>query len=137
MKSLVFSLIFAAAAAPLLASAAPAAVEAGSFVSGAHHTSGTATVYKLDDGSRILRLTDFATSNGPAVHVILTSAKTVRSNGDVTAGSYVDLGDLKGNIGSQNYVIPAGVALDKYHSVSIFCARFKVNFGAAQLSSAH
>ena len=34
---------------------------------------------------------------------------------------FVDLGDLKGNIGSQNYAIPAEVHLDRYRSVVVSC----------------
>ena len=53
----------------------------------------------------------------------------MNSNGDVTSGKYLDLGTLKGNIGNQNYEIPANVDLNEFHSVSIWCARFHVNFG--------
>ena len=113
--------------------AAPVSLESGHFVSGAHKTTGTATVYKLDNGQRIIRLSDFRTSNGPAVHIVLTSAKTVAKNGDVTAGKYLDLGSIKGNEGNQNYDLPASVNLSDYHSVSIWCKRFAVNFGAAPL----
>ena len=109
---------------PALALAAPAALESGSFVTAAHETAGTATIYKLDNGSRLLRLTEFHTSNGPAVHVIL---------GDPKSGKHIDLGDLKGNIGNQNYAIPQNVSLNDYHSVAIYCARFHVVFGSAQL----
>lgn len=121
------------AALPLFAAAAPAVIETGSLVSGAHDTAGAVSVYKLDDGSSVLRLSDFHTSNGPDVHVYLTSAPKVKSNGDVTGGKYLDLGSLKGNIGNQNYAIPAGTDLKQFKSVSIWCARFHVNFGAAQL----
>jgi hypothetical protein len=121
------------AVAPALASAAPAALESGSLVSGAHGTAGTVTIYKLDNGQRVLRLTDFHTSNGPDVHIYLTSAEKVTSNGDVTGGKYLDLGIIKGNIGNQNYDVPSDVNLGDYHSVSVWCARFHVNFGAAQL----
>jgi hypothetical protein len=121
------------ALAPALASAETAALASGGFVSGAHDTAGTVTIYKLDDGQRVLRLTNFHTSNGPDVHIYLTSAEKVTSNGDVTGGKYLDLGTLKGNIGNQNYDIPSDVNLNDYHSVSVWCARFHVNFGAAQL----
>jgi hypothetical protein len=117
--------------APLAANAAPAALSSGSFVSGAHATSGTATIYKLDDGSRVLRLTNFSTSNGPKVHVIL--ADHAITGNDVEDAKSVDLGDLKGNTGNQNYTIPASVNLDDARSVAIYCERFKVNFGAANL----
>ena len=40
----------------------------GKFHSGAHATSGTAAVYRLADGTRLLRFTEFKTSNGPDVH---------------------------------------------------------------------
>jgi hypothetical protein len=116
---------------PLAAGAAPASLSSGSFVSGAHATSGTATIYKLDDGSRVLRLTDFSTSNGPKVHVIL--ADHAIAGNDVEDAKSVDLGDLKGNTGNQNYAIPASVNLDDVKSVAIYCERFKVNFGAASL----
>jgi streptogramin lyase len=119
------------AAAPLAASAAPAALTSGAFASGAHATSGTATIYKLDDGSRILRLSNFSTSNGPKVHVIL--ADHAISGNNVEDAKSVDLGDLKGNTGNQNYAIPAGVNLGDVKSVAIYCERFKVNFGSANL----
>ena len=48
---------------------------------------------------------------------------------------FIDLGSMKGNKGDQNYDVPAGVDLDKYKSVSIWCARFGVNFGAASLAT--
>src|SRR6266581_59278 len=37
----------------------------GRFHSVAHETRGSATVHQLPDGRRVLRLTEFATSNGP------------------------------------------------------------------------
>jgi hypothetical protein len=117
--------------APLAANAAPASLSSGSFVSGAHATSGTASIYKLDDGSRILRLSNFSTSNGPKVHVIL--ADHAITGNDVEDAKSADLGDLKGNTGNQNYAIPANVNLDDVKSVAIYCERFNVNFGAASL----
>src|SRR5436853_7378103 len=47
----------------------------GQFHSGAHETKGTATIFRLADGRRTLRLTNFETSNGPDVHVYLVAAE--------------------------------------------------------------
>ncbi len=47
--------------------------------------------------------------------------------------AYLDLGELKGNKGSQNYVLPGSANLDEYRSVSVWCDRFNVSFGAATL----
>ena len=46
----------------------------------------------------------------------------------------VDLGGLKGNIGDQNYAIPAGVDVGNYTSVVIWWDRFGAAFGAAELT---
>jgi hypothetical protein len=106
----------------------------GMFHSGAHETKGTATIHELAGGERVLRLTGFETSNGPDVHVYLVAAKDVTDNDTVKSAGFVDLGSLKGNIGDQNYDIPADVDLNKYRAATIWCARFGVNFGTAPLN---
>jgi Electron transfer DM13 len=106
----------------------------GKFHSGAHPTSGTATVYQLADGTRLLRFTDFKTSNGPDVHVYLVAANDATDNESVTKAGFIDLGSIKGNIGDQNYMLGSEVDLSKYRAVSVWCKRFSVNFGAAALS---
>ena len=98
----------------------------GAFSSLAHETTGTAIVKELPDGSRVLRLEDFETSNGPDVRVYL-------STGEPYGKDFVDLGGLKGNVGNQNYTIPSGTDLDRYDTAVIWCRRFTVAFGAAEL----
>jgi hypothetical protein len=109
-------------------------VAEGSFHTNAHETSGMASVYQLADGGRVLRLTNFKTSNGPDVHVYLVAASDVTDNATVTSAGFVDLGSLKGNIGDQNYTVPANVDLAKYRAATIWCKRFSVNFGTAPLN---
>jgi len=105
----------------------------GDFRGLAHETKGAATVHQLADGKRILRLTNFETSNGPDVHVYLVAAEVAKDNATVKEAGFIDLGSLKGNKGDQNYDLPVDADLNKYKSVSIWCARFGVNFGAATL----
>ena len=113
----------------------PMQIAKGDFRGLAHETKGAATVHQLADGRRILRLTNFETSNGPDVHVYLVAAEVANDNATVKQAGFIDLGSLKGNKGDQNYELPADADLDKYQSVSIWCARFGVNFGAATLGS--
>ena len=47
---------------------------------------------------------------------------------------YSSLGELKGNHGNENYVIPASLDPAGFRSVSIWCNRFNVSFGAAELT---
>jgi hypothetical protein len=113
----------------------PMVLAKGNFRGLAHETRGAATVHQLADGKRILRLSNFETSNGPDVRVYLVAAAMANDNATVTTAGFIDLGSLKGNKGDQNYEVPADTDLNKYKSVSIWCARFGVNFGAASLAS--
>ncbi len=81
----------------------------------------------LNDGSeqRFLRFENFESDNGPDLKVYLRA-----ENGD-----FVSLGDLKGNIGDQNYEIPTDVDLSVFNTVDIWCERFGVGFGTAPLAA--
>jgi hypothetical protein len=96
---------------------------------------GTATVYELADGKRVLRLSDFATDNGPDLYVRLIAADDAKDTASVAKTKYVQLAKLKGNKGNQNYALPEKVDLAKYRVVSIWCNRFSVNFAAAPLQA--
>jgi hypothetical protein len=109
----------------------------GTFHSVLHPTEGTATVYRLGDGSRVLRFTKFKTSNGPDVHVYMVAADDAKDHATVLHAGFIDLGLIKGNIGDQNYTIGPDVDLSKYRTVSVWCKRFSVNFGAAPLTRDH
>jgi hypothetical protein len=114
----------------------PATLFAGQFHSVSHETKGTATIHDLGGGHRVLRLTEFATSNGPDVRVYLVAAADAADNETVTRAGFVELGKLKGNEGDQNYDIPADLDLAKYRAVTIWCRRFGVNFATAPLTPA-
>jgi hypothetical protein len=116
--------------------AGPQVLSSGAFVSHEHGTSGTAKVIRLADGRRVLRLEDLDTSNGPDLRVWLSDQPVKKGTGGwfvFDDGAYVELGKLKGNKGDQNYAIPTGADLGKLTSVSIWCKRFHVSFGAAAL----
>lgn len=102
----------------------------GKFVGagdGFHNAEGVAKVIQFEEGTYLLRLKNFLSTNGPDLYVYLSTDKT---NTDV-----VNLGKLKGNIGNQNYPIPSGTDLTKYNNVVIWCRPFSVLFGSAQLST--
>ena len=94
---------------------------------GIHNAEGVVKVIALDDGTSILRLENFKATNGPDLYVYLAT--------DKSASDIVNLGRLKGNIGNQNYAIPAGTNLTKYNTALIWCKAFSVLFGSAQLAS--
>ncbi|MFV2039552.1 MAG: DM13 domain-containing protein, partial [Acidimicrobiales bacterium] len=107
----------------------------GTFVGRSHPAEGMAVVLTDGTDQRFLRFEDFATDNGPDLNVYLTRADADADAGDFgRSGDFVDLGDLKGNVGPQNYEIPADVDLSDYDTVVIWCVRFAVAFAAADLA---
>ncbi|MFE0633441.1 DM13 domain-containing protein [Streptomyces sp. NPDC058864] len=120
-------------------SAGPMTLASGEFITHEHTTTGSVKIVQLPDGSRVLRLEDLDTSNGPDLKVWITDAavKPGKDGWDVfDDGAHLSLGTLKGNKGSHNYPLPATADLEKYTSVSIWCDRFNVSFGAAELARA-
>ena len=106
----------------------------GEFYPVAHEGEGKATVYRLADGSRVLRLEDFFVLNGPDLHVWLVPVDPLPNGFGLTIEGYTDLGRLKGNVGDQNYDIPADLDLSQFKSVVIWCEPFGVPFAAAPLA---
>ncbi len=114
------------------AAAEPVELARGTFISREHETVGTARILRLADGQQILRLEGFETSNGPALFVYLSQNPADGEDG-LFDDDYLDLGALKGNVGDQNYGIPAEVDPLGYTSVVVWCDRFSVSFGAADI----
>ncbi|MEE1758121.1 MULTISPECIES: DM13 domain-containing protein [unclassified Streptomyces] len=113
-------------------------VARGEFLSHEHATSGDVRLLRLADGSYVVRLEDFETSNGPDLRVWLSDAPVKEGEDgwhlfDDDAYDHVSLGGLKGNKGDQNYRVPGDVDPGDFGSVSIWCDRFNVSFGAAEL----
>lgn len=117
--------------APSVTSGSSMRVASGRFASYAHETSGEAQLLR-NDGKWILRLDGFKTSNGPDVHLYLVKGNDPSQSAVLHQG-FVDLGTLKGNVGSQNYELPPNLDPTQYGAVAIWCKRFSVDFGGAPL----
>ena len=116
--------------------AAPTAIAAGNFrdADSFHRGSGTATIYRNADGSHLLRFEDFRVTNGPDLRVLLAQSPDPQSRRELQDGGFVHLAMLKGNIGSQNYELPAEVdPAAQGGSVIIYCQPFQVIFSVAPL----
>lgn len=116
----------------------PMALLSGSWIEidPVHRAEGSATIW-LAGEERVLRFEDFRVTNGPQLHVLLTkNVPTSIFAGVGESGDYVDLGPLKGNVGNQNYNIPADVDLTQYRSAVIYCVPFHVVFSSAELMDA-
>jgi hypothetical protein len=131
----------AASAAPVgsaapARNAAPVVLREGTFVTHEHATTGTARLIRDPDGGHRVEIAGLDTSDGPDLRVWLTDqpVRDGRAGWHVfDDGAYVELGKLKGNRGDQVYPVAADVDVAAYRSISIWCKRFAVSFGAAPL----
>lgn len=111
--------------------AGPVAVGTGAFYGIDHTAAGTATVYE-QDGRFVLRFEDDTDiQNGPDLWVWVLASDSY-DGGD--PGVFIELGKIKGNVGGQNYDLPAEFDPDVHQFVLIWCKRFSVPFAAAPLA---
>ncbi|WP_442929585.1 DM13 domain-containing protein [Micromonospora sp. WMMC250] len=126
------------AVASATAPAADEVLAAGEFVTHEHDTTGSAEIRRLADGRHQLVIRDLDTSNGPDLRVWLTDQPVIRGTAGWKVfddGKWVELARLKGNKGNQVYDLPASADPADFRSVSIWCKRFSVSFGAADLTT--
>jgi hypothetical protein len=125
-----------ASASPTATPAGNAILTAGEFVTHEHRTTGTAEIHRLADGRHQLVIRNLDTSSGPDLRVWLSDQPVTLGKAGWRVfddGTWVELARLKGNQGNQVYEIPASVDPRDFRSVSIWCKRFAVSFGAADL----
>ncbi len=109
----------------------PMALASGKFVGVDHLAAGTATVYE-QEGDFVLRFeNDTDIQNGPDLYVWLLPTNSY--DGGVPT-EYLDLGTIKGNVGGQNYELPAEYDPAVHKTVLVWCLRFSTPFAAAPLT---
>ena len=109
----------------------PVVVANGGFYGIDHSAEGTAAVYE-QDGSYVLRFEDDTDiQNGPDLFVWVLAADDYNGG---TPDEYIDLGKIKGNVGGQNYELPADFDPAVHQFVLIWCKRFSVPFAASPLA---
>lgn len=101
--------------------AAPTRISAGALRGIDHRASGTAALYRLAYGTAFVRLEDIDVENGPDYVLYLVPGTDRRSPEEG-----VELGGLKGNQGTQNYAVPAGIDARAHQTVLIWCRAFAV-----------
>ncbi len=100
-------------------------VSAGSFISNAHPTSGTAKVVTNADGKRFLVFENFKSDNGPDLRVWLSP--------NTSGTPRVELGALKAVTGNFSYELTTNINTSLNNRVLIWCEDFSVLFGHAVL----
>jgi hypothetical protein len=98
-----------------------------------HDATGQALIVE-SGGRRYLRFEDLEVENGPDLKVYLSEAASTGEGDQFVDEGYVSLGDLKGNIGNQNYELGDDIDLARFRSAVIWCERFGVGFAVAPIA---
>ena len=98
-----------------------------------HWANGSGGVYRVD-GATVIRFDDeFKAGPGPNYWIYLNTAPVGDSASFKADAGRVRIAQLKSFTGGQNYVLPPGVELGPFHTVTIWCEFFSVYIGSAVL----
>ena len=117
----------------MLESASTLLLAHGDFYEVAQTGRGTANIYLLEDGRLVLGLEAFEVTNGPNLHVVLTTEDPVGNTEVEELEGALDLGELKGIAGDQYYTLPANQDLTPFRSVVIWSQLLASSFIAAPI----
>lgn len=118
---------------PSTASPLPVLVGTGSFSGLAgHEGSGDAGFFRQPDGSYVLRFENFDIDNGPDLRLYVVPGTDQVSPAD----GALYLGELRGNVGDQTYVLPPDFTPAGDLTVLVWCEAFSVEFVAANVTVA-
>lgn len=121
---------------PLLPGMTPDRVVAsGSFYKVEVRGEGSAKLYRLPDGRRILRFENFETGENTDLFVWLSEARRPMTSSEAVNTPHVEIANLKSTIGTQNYEIPASVPTEKIRSIVIWCQPVAIAYAAAGLAT--
>ena len=94
---------------------------------------GTIRIYRLGDGSRVMRLEDFFVSIGSGLEIRLSAVEIPRSTDEVLAAPFKSVGPLRATAGSMNYRLPRDIDLGSFRSVVIWSDAARTAVAAASL----
>lgn len=121
--------------APVEGTAPENEVGRGQFVPLEMKGKGTARLHELPDGRRVIRFEDdFEVSSNTDLFVWLSEAESPATSQEAVDAPFVNIGNLKSTLGSQNYVVPADVPTDKVRSIVIWCEPVAIAYATAPLS---
>lgn len=85
---------------------------------------GEVTIYRLSDSTRLLRFNEeFTSARAPDIHIILTRNPDPSDEQGVGV-DYIDIGELRGNFGAQNYTIPESADFSRYPVMALYSVEF-------------
>jgi hypothetical protein len=96
---------------------------------------GTAKIYELPSGSRLIRLEDFFVSINSDLELRLYELTTPKTTDEIANAPFKVVAPLKATVGNMNYEVPADIDVSQYKSIVIWCEITRNAYAAASITS--
>jgi hypothetical protein len=94
---------------------------------------GTAKIYELADGSRLIRLEDFFVSLNSDLELRLSQLADPKSTEAAANAPFKVVAPLKATVGTMNYPVPKDIDVSQYSSIVIWCEITRNAYAAATI----
>ena len=94
---------------------------------------GTARIYELPNGTRMIRLEDFFVSINSDLELRLSELPNPRTTDDAVKAPWKLVAPLKATVGTMNYEVPRDIDVSKYQSIVIWCEITRNAYAAASI----
>ena len=94
---------------------------------------GTAKIYELPNGTRMIRLEDFFVSINSDLELRLSESPDPKSTDDAVKSPWKLVGMLKATVGNMNYEVPNDIDVSRYKSIVIWCEITRNAYAAAPI----
>ncbi|HEX2046367.1 MAG TPA: DM13 domain-containing protein [Acidimicrobiales bacterium] len=97
---------------------------------------GTARLYEMPDGSRLIRLEDFFVSINSDLELRLSEAANPRSTDEAVKARWKHVAPLKATVGTMNYAVSRDIDVSQFTSIVIWCEITRNAYAAAAIERA-
>lgn len=94
---------------------------------------GTAKIYQLPDGSKMIRLENFFVSINSDLEIRLSQLAAPKTTDEVEKAPFKTVAPLKATVGNMNYDVPADIDVSQYKSIVIWCEITRNAYAAATI----
>jgi len=94
---------------------------------------GTAKIYQLPDGSKMIRLENFFVSINSDLEIRLSELAAPKSTDEVEKAPFATVAPLKATVGNMNYDVPKDIDVTRYKSIVIWCEITRNAYAAASI----
>ncbi|HUR23678.1 MAG TPA: DM13 domain-containing protein [Acidimicrobiales bacterium] len=94
---------------------------------------GTAKIYELPNGTRLIRLEDFFVSINSDLEIRLSELPNPKTTDETAKAPFKVVAPLKATVGTMNYEVPKDIDVSKYQSIVIWCEITRNAYAAAAI----